>query len=66
MLNYLALFALKLNDRLVKPFILLLSMFSLMQTSHKDVSTCLKTDSYLCVELTQRFRSLLILTETNV
>lgn len=61
--NYLALCALKSNDRLTKPFALLLSKFSLMQTSHKDVSTCLKSDSYLCVVLTQSLRPLLILTK---
>ena len=64
--NYLALCALKLNDRLTKTFALLLSIFSLMQTRHKDVSTCLKSDSYSCVVLTQSLTPLLILTETNV
>lgn len=64
--SYLALCALKLNDRLTKPFALLLFMSSLMQTSHKDVSTCLKLDLYSCAVLTQSLRPLPILTETNV
>lgn len=48
------------------PSLCLPPMFSLMQTSHKDVSTCLESDSYSCVVLTQSLRPLLILTETNV
>lgn len=53
------------SNGLTKPFAFLISVFSLMQTAHKDVSTHLKSDSYLCVVLTQSLRPLLILTEAN-
>lgn len=53
------------SDRFTKPFLFFIAMFSLMQTTHKNVSTRLKSDSHLCVVLTQSLRPLLILTEAN-